>query len=80
MTRFEAFDQHSKHHRDHWEEDLREMRQSCPIVKSSSYGGFYVLSRYRLPRWLRWYAADSSVLRIARKRFISAACVRSPSR
>ena len=47
MTRFDAFDQHSEHHRDHGEEDLREMREHCPIVKSNAYGGFYVLSRYR---------------------------------
>lgn len=43
---FEDFDHHTTHHTRHGEGDYRRMRESCPIAHSSSYGGFWVVSRY----------------------------------
>jgi cytochrome P450 len=41
------FDHHSTGYRDHGLEILGDLRGRCPVAWTESYGGFWVLSRYR---------------------------------
>ncbi|MFE2429310.1 cytochrome P450 [Streptomyces sp. NPDC059373] len=43
----EKFSVHSRVSLENHEAIYREMRESCPVARSSSHGGFYALSRYR---------------------------------
>lgn len=40
------FDHHSPQYADGWPEMTRDMRSKCPIVHTSSWGGFYVVTAY----------------------------------
>ncbi|KOS56714.1 hypothetical protein Z051_08305 [Rhodococcus rhodochrous KG-21] len=40
------FDHHSADHADNWVSVYENMRDKCPVAHSSSYGGFYVLTKY----------------------------------
>lgn len=40
------YDHHSPEFAEHWPEQYRQLRAQCPVARTETYGGFYVLTRY----------------------------------
>jgi cytochrome P450 len=40
------FDQHGAYYAEHWQEQLAELRERCPVAYSQAHGGFWVITKY----------------------------------